>query len=118
MNEAQMLYLLDKGYTPEYVSLVKWQELRRQVMNGIAPQRALTGSLTCAMCRKYYKFADGCDKCPMSIHFKHCDNSNSIWKAINVYVMQIKPVPLHLITQMVNQLQYLVAEYGKYQTKP
>lgn len=118
MNEEQMLYLLDKGYTPEYVSLLKWQELRRQVMNGITPHRAYTGSLTCAMCKKYYKFTYDCDKCPLSIHFKQCDSPTSIWRAINFYVVDKKPVPLDLITQMVNQLQYLVAEYGKYRTKP
>ncbi len=118
MNEEQMLSLLDKGYTPEYVSLMKWQELRRQVMNGTSIDCKEIRSPTCAMCKKYYTYRYNCNKCPMSIHFKHCDNPNSIWKAINVYVMQIKPVPLDLITQMVNQLQYLVAEYGKYRTKP
>ena len=117
MNEAQMLSLLDKGYTPEYVSLLKWQGLRRQVMKGNRILRMETGAPTCAMCHEYLKYRD-CSDCTMYKHFKDCNIKSSIWKAINVYVLDKKPVPLDLITQMVNQLQYLVAEYGKYQTKP
>lgn len=115
MNRTQMLDLLDKGYTPEYISLLKWLELRRQVMKGELIDRDDIGSLTCAMCKEYNTFADDCKNCTMVIHFVNC-NLESIWKRINSIVLAKFPVPLHLITQMVNQLQFLVAVYGKYVT--
>lgn len=113
-----MLDLLDKGYTPEYISLLKWLELRRQVMKSGLVDREDIGALTCAMCKEYNTFENNCDDCTMIIHFVNCNLEKSIWKQINSIVLAEFPVPLHLITQMVNQLQYLVAEYGKYRTKP
>lgn len=116
MNRTQMLDLLDKGYTPEYISLLKWLELRRQVMKGELVDREDIGALTCAMCKEYNTFENNCDDCTMVKHFVNCNLEKSIWMRINNYVLDFTPAPLHLITQMVNQLQFLVAVYGKYVT--
>ena len=111
-----MIKLLDDDYTPEYISLLKWLELRRQVMNSDLISHDDIDSLTCAMCKKYNTFKDDCEYCTMSIHFIFCDFQTSIWKRINTIVLAEEPVPLHLITQMVNQLQFLVAVYGEHVT--
>lgn len=116
MNREQMIKLLDGGYTPEYISLLKWLELRRQVMNGCLINRDDIDSLTCAMCKEYNTFKDDCECCTMSKHFIFCDFQTSIWKRINNIVLTEKPVPLHLLTQMVNQLLFLVAVYGVHVT--
>jgi hypothetical protein len=112
MNRTQMLDLLDKGYTPEYISLLKWLELRRQVMDGKDIKEHEIRDDTCGLC----KHNDGhCSCCSLGKHFGYCENNGSIWNQIYCYT-EIEPIPLHLITQMVNQLQFLVAVYGKYVT--
>lgn len=110
-----MINLLDDGYTPEYISLLKWLELRKQVMNSDLISRGDIGSNTCAMCKKYHSWKH-CIDCTMFKHFKYCDDPTSIWHKINHFALNEKSVPLHLITQMVNQLQFLVAVYGVYVT--
>jgi hypothetical protein len=112
MNRTQMLHLLDKGYTPEYVSLLKWLELRRKVMSGNDIEDYEIHDDTCGLC----KYNDCiCSECSLSKHYRRCEDRGSLWNQINCYV-EIEPIPLHLITQMVNQLQFLVAEYGMYAT--
>ena len=112
MNRTQMLDLLDKGYTPEYISLLKWLELRRKVMDGKDIKEHEIRDDTCGLC----KHNNGrCSCCSLGKHFEYCENNGSIWHQIYCYI-EIEPIPLHLITQMVNQLQFLVAVYGKYVT--
>lgn len=113
MDREQMIELLHEGYTPEYVSLLKWLELRRNIMNGVLINRSDISSVTCAMCKVHYGYKNNCTCCSMSKHFIECNIQSSMWGQINYKINSTKlPVPLHLITQMVNQLQFLVAESG------
>lgn len=106
-----MIGLLDEGYTPEYISLLKWLELRRKVMNGGKITRNDIGSSTCAMCKEYRPAWTGCDDCTMSQHFDSCEDP-SIWRKINRCIPAPSTQELHLLTQMVNQFQFLVAVYS------
>lgn len=115
MNREQMLKLLDDGYTPEYISLLKWLELRRRVLNSGRINRSDIGSSTCAMCKEYRSGWPECDNCTMSCHFDSCEHP-SIWQKINRCIPASSAQELHLLTQMVNQLQFLVAVYGMYVT--
>jgi hypothetical protein len=74
------------------------------------------GADTCAMCKEYRPIWYDCSNCTMIEYFDACEAPSSIWYKISNHRFDKKPVPLHLITQMVNQLQFLVAVYGKYVT--
>lgn len=115
MNREQMIKHLDDGYTPEYISLLKWLELRRQVLNGGKITRNDIGSSTCALCKEYRPVWAGCGNCTMRQHFDSCEHP-SIWQKINRCILASSAQELHLLTQMVNQLLFLVAVYGVYVT--
>lgn len=112
MDEIQMNDMLAEGYTPEYVSLVKWRELRKEVLNGNIFISGSIGSSTCALCKVNDPTTNGCNDCSLS---KLLDTSAGYscvkpWRRVNECRHNIHL--LGAITNMVNHLQLLVAIYG------
>lgn len=107
-----MKQMLKEGYTPEYVSLVKWQELRRKVLDGENYSPWDIGSSTCALCETVKPFFNGCGECSLNQLFGDHDPGLSCvgaWRKVN---QSDSDRILASITNMVNCLQVLVLMYG------
>lgn len=108
MNRDEMIEMLGAGYSPEYVSLQKWRDIRKLVMSGQIKITKHIRSRTCAMCEIYYD----CVYCTMSKYFRSCNDPENVW--IRVWDSTDNFSTMMHVTDMINHLQYLVAVYGKY----
>lgn len=108
IDREEMLDMLDAGYSPEYVSLQKWRDIRNKAMLGYDINPRDVSSITCALCESYLH---KCHICTLAKHFVHCNDNNSAWMKFRV---RLFGEGMMYATNMINHLQYLVAVYGKY----
>ena len=107
MDRERMLEMLEEGYTPEYVSLVKWRDVRRSVMNN-GPCGCINSD-TCALC-EVTDTVNSCEFCTLYQLTKcSCGVRGSPWHKV---LWSNKNNVLTNVTNMVNYLQVLVAMYG------
>ena len=112
MNRERMLTMLKEGYTPEYVSLIKWVELRRETMHGTYYNASDIGSSTCALCEVVNPVTNGCGNCSLKQILNEAAgySCTSPWRKVNLCSNRI--CLMACMTNMINYLQVLVAIYG------
>jgi|LGOV01.1.fsa_nt_gb hypothetical protein len=107
MDRERMLVMLKEGYTPEYVSLVKWRDVRRSIM-----ANRTCGSInseTCALCEATDTTC-GCRLCTLNqLVSSPCGIRGSPWHKV---LWSNRNNLLTNVTNMINYLQVLVAIYG------
>ena len=107
MDRERMLEMLEEGYTPEYISLVKWKDVRQSIMNN--GTCGCINSWTCALCYTTDTTC-GCNLCSLyQLVGSSCASRLSPWHKV---LWSNKNNLLMNVTNMVNYLQVLVAIHG------
>lgn len=110
-SKEDMEAMLAAGYTPEYVSLVKWVILHKHyVVTKCMAMSWLNGS-NCSLCSKYCNHADtSCDECTlynqMGMTCNHEDHPyvSVRWGSVDDLIPNM--------VEMIKQLTILVVKHG------